>query len=131
MADPTRPDVVPDEIIPHFQNYQYTDKDGQLTATAQLFMSQFNQIILSLIGRYGFQVPNLTTDQINWVSAFTPNGIATDGINNTGLPVGTLWFNTDLGKLQVKTALTPLPTGTIETLASAVEGVNFLTTQDP
>lgn len=116
MVAPTKVDM-PAEIIPAFENIQYVDDNGFLTAAARLYMDQLNQILLALISRYGWQVPNLSTNQISYASYFTPNGLVSNGINQTGLPVGTIWFDTDDAKLKVKT--TSGADGTIETISSS------------
>ena len=85
--------------LPPFLNTQYTDEKGYLTSSMQIYNDQLNQALQSAVGSAGFQVSQATTTQI---TDLEPD-----------VPVGCLWFNTDLLKLQVKTA-----TGIIETITS-------------
>lgn len=115
-------------IIPGFINIKFVQDDGYLTPSMQLYESGLNQAMQGALSNNGWTVPALPTTQINTASGSVPNGLAVNGINQTGMPVGTIWFNTTLGKLQVKTSLLPAPTGTIETLGSTVGGDEFLIT---
>ena len=101
--------------LPVFFDMYYPEKNGKLTADGYLYNDQMFQalnlavillnglvnsaIINNVIVNNGVQMPQKTTAEI---TALEPN--ATDG---------TVWFNTDLLKLQVKTA-----TGVIETITS-------------
>lgn len=101
--------------LPLFFNMYYTEKDGSLTPDAYLYNDQMFQalnlavillndlvnsaIINDTIVNNGVQFPQFTTAQI---IALEP-----DSVN------GTVWFNTTLAKLQVKTAA-----GVIETITS-------------
>lgn len=85
--------------IPAFINAQYTDKDGFLTSAFQFYNDQLNQVLRQNLSNDGYVFPSLTTAQITTVEPSVPNG--------------TVWFNTTLAKLQVKTA-----TGIIETITS-------------
>lgn len=87
--------------IPPFLNTQYTKPDGNLTTEAYLFNDQVYQSLRSVVDGYtdGIAVAPRTTAQI---AALEPNA-----------PIGALWFNLTLAKLQVKTAA-----GVIETITS-------------
>jgi len=101
--------------LPAFFDMYYTEKDGRLTADAYLYNDQMFQslnlvvillnglinsaIINNAIVNNGVQFPQFTTAEI---IALEP-----DSVN------GTVWFNTTLAKLQVKTAA-----GVIETITS-------------
>lgn len=101
--------------LPVFFDMNYTEKDGRLTADSYLYNDQMFQslnlavtllnslvssaIINNTLVNNGVVFPQKTTAQI---MALEPN--ATDG---------TVWFNTDVSKLQVKTAA-----GVIETITS-------------
>lgn len=103
------------ETLPVFYNMVYTEKDGTLTADAYLYNDQTFQtlnvaIILlntianstinnGMVTNNGIQFPQYTTAEI---TALEPTSLD-----------GTVWFNTTLAKLQVKTA-----TGVIETITS-------------
>lgn len=107
---------MPFEPLPRFINAQYVDKDGNLTSAMNLYNDQLNRVVLTLISRYGWQLPTLTTEQLEYASEFTPNGLVnTNGIPETGMPVGTIWYDTTENKLKVKTALGSGP-GTIKTV---------------
>lgn len=101
--------------LPPFFDMYYTEKDGRLTADGYLYNDQTFQalnlvvillnglinsaIINNVIVNNGVQFPQFTTAQI---TALQPNAVN-----------GTVWFNTTLAKLQVKTA-----TGVVETITS-------------
>jgi len=87
--------------LPTFYTMKYVENDGNLTSEAQLYNDQFWQSISPVVDSFinGIQFPNKTTAE---VTAIEPDS-----------PVGTVWFNTSLAKLQVKTA-----SGTIETITS-------------
>jgi len=101
--------------LPAFFDMYYTEKDGRLTADAYLYNDQMFQslnlavillnglinsaIINDTIVNNGVQFPQFTTAEI---TALEP-----DAVN------GTVWFNTTLAKLQVKTA-----SGVVETITS-------------
>lgn len=101
--------------LPAFYDMYYTEKDGRLTADSYLYNDQMFQalnlavillnslvksaIINGEIVNNGVQFPQKTTVEI---TALEP-----DAAN------GTVWFNTNLAKLQVKTAA-----GVIETITS-------------
>jgi hypothetical protein len=101
--------------LPVFYDMYYTEKDGRLTADSYLYNDQTFQalnlavillnglvnsaIINNTIVNNGVQFPQFTTAQI---TALEPNAVN-----------GTVWFNTNLAKLQVKTS-----SGVIETITS-------------
>lgn len=87
--------------IPPFINGVYTKPDGTLTTEAYLFNDQTFQSLRSVVDGYtdGIAVAPRTTAEITLLE---PNA-----------PVGALWFNTSLAKLQVKTAA-----GVVETITS-------------
>lgn len=101
--------------LPAFYNMYYTEKDGSMTPDSYLYNDQMFQslnlaiillnglinsaIINDTIVNNGVQFPQFTTAEI---TALEP-----DSVN------GTVWFNTTLAKLQVKTAA-----GVIETITS-------------
>ena len=101
--------------LPAFFDMYYTEKDGRLTADGYLYNDQtfqaLNLVVILLNGlvnsaiinnnivNNGVQFPQYTTAQI---TALEPNSV-----------IGTVWFNTTLAKLQVKTA-----TGVVQTITS-------------
>lgn len=101
--------------LPTFYDMYYTEKDGRLTADSYLYNDQMFQalnlavillnsfinsaIINNTIVNNGMQFPQKTTAEI---TALEPD-----------VADGTVWFNTNLAKLQVKTA-----SGIIETITS-------------
>jgi hypothetical protein len=101
--------------LPPFFDMYYTEKNGKLTADGYLYNDQMFQalnlavillndlvnsaIINGNIINNGVQFPQFTTVQI---TALEPNSAN-----------GTVWFNTTLAKLQVKTA-----SGVVETITS-------------
>jgi len=91
--------------FPDFYDMVYTDSEGNLTSDAHLYNDQFNQVMNLLLNAYnqnfdsGVVMPSKTTVEI---TALEPSA-----------SLGTVWFNTTLAKLQVKTAA-----GTVETITS-------------
>ncbi len=102
--------------LPSFYDMQYTvPVNGRMTADSYLYNDQMFQalniavillnsiinssIINNQIINNGVQFPQYTTAEI---TALEPNAL-----------IGTVWFNTTLAKLQVKTA-----SGVIETITS-------------
>lgn len=115
--------------VPPFFDMIYTDKEGNLTSNSLLFNDETNKALRALIDQIndllittydtitekytnkGLSVPNATTAEIT---------LYRDDIT---VPVGTIWFNTNLApnpKLQVKTVqVVPTVTpGVIETITS-------------
>ena len=91
---------------PLFFNMNYTEANGNLTPNAHLYNDELNQVIQQIVEQLnnGIQVPQKTTAEITAYGA------------DAQVPVGTIWFATDLlpfPKLQVKTAA-----ATIETIQS-------------
>jgi|SRR5579872_2226335 len=92
------------QSLPPFFDFVYTNKDGSLTPNAKLY----NDLTFQYLNQnftFGMQIPNQTTAQINVYK------------NDINIPVGTIWFNTNLSKLQVKT-VAGMGSGTIETITS-------------
>lgn len=92
--------------LPPFYDMPYTKPDGNLTPSSKNHIDNTFQTLNSLVelnNRYisddGIVIPSKTTTQI---TALEPNAL-----------LGTMWFNTTLNKLQVKTA-----SGTVETITS-------------
>lgn len=80
--------------LPPFFNMRYTEENGNLTVNAQLYNDLTYQILNQVVEYFntGLQLPRKTTAEI------------TVYLNDTNIPLGTLWFNTDLVKLQFKSA---------------------------
>ena len=87
--------------LPVFFDFVYTNKDGALTPNAKLYNDlQFQYLNQNF--SFGLQIPNRSTAEI------------TDDAANVNIPLGTTWFNTDISKLQFKSAAS-----TVETITSA------------
>jgi hypothetical protein len=80
--------------LPPFFNMRYTDENGDLTVNAQLYNDLTYQVLTQVVDYFntGLQLPRKTTAEI------------TVYLNDINIPLGTLWFNTDLVKLQFKSA---------------------------
>lgn len=97
--------------LPAFFDMIYTQDNGKLSREGLLYNDQMfqslNQLVVyinSNLSPSGFYMPNATTAEITVYR------------DDDTVPVGAMWFNTNLAKLQVKTALgSP---GTIETVTS-------------
>lgn len=102
--------------LPAFFDMQYTNKDGKLSNDGYLYNDQT------------FQVLNIVVELLNTalMSEVNGNSFALDGIappSKTTAQIavlvttatnGTMWFNTDLKKLQFKS-----DTGVVETITSS------------
>lgn len=82
-------------------------------ADQSLYNEELSQTLQQGVSDNGFTIPVLTTNQITVQPAIALDG--TIGTLATIMPVGTVWFNSDIAKLQVKVALP----STIETITSA------------
>lgn len=98
--------------IPTWYTMRYTMEDGTLTSDANLYNDELNQVLTQIVNN-GIVMPAITTALIT---------LCRDDIT---IPVGTVWFNTDRAKLQVKTLQaivnafpTPVTPGTIEEITS-------------
>lgn len=97
--------IIPD--LPPFFNMLYTKEDGSLTVNAQLYNDLMYQVLNQLLSSFnynfniGLPLPNATTIQITAYAL------------DTTVPIGTLWYNSSLNKLQFKTG-----TGTVGTVTS-------------
>ncbi|GKS62452.1 hypothetical protein YTPLAS21_19100 [Candidatus Nitrosocosmicus sp.] len=92
--------------LPPFYNMRYTDSNGNLLPEALNYNDQMFQTLDQMVNQVnnGWQLPLKSTTQITVYR------------DDDTVPVGTIWFNTSIGKIQVKTALgSP---GTIETVTS-------------
>ncbi len=87
--------------LPSFFNFQWVDKND-LTPQARFYEERLNQALASIFSQFndGLQMPIKTAAEITTLEPDAPNG--------------TVWFNSDIAKLQVKVA-----NGTIETITSA------------
>lgn len=107
---------MPIPLTPVYYDMKYVDEKGNLTTQANMYndelfltlnivVNMLNNVVTSLISSdgtvtiNGLVVPNKTTAQINTLE---PDAA-----------LGTIWFDTDVAKLKVKTA-----GGTIETITS-------------
>ena len=71
-------------------------------ANQENYHELFNQIIRIGLSNNGWTVPNLTTAQITQIQDM--------------MPLGTIWFNTDLAKLVVKTGSGPTVTEIVQSI---------------
>ena len=90
--------------LPPFYEMLFTDPDGYLTSDALYYMDQSFQTLNEVVEFFneGVQVAQKTTAQITTLGG------------DTSVPLGTIWYDTDINKLKVKTGA-----GTIETITSA------------
>jgi hypothetical protein len=110
--------------LPAFFDMQYTDKDGKMTNDSYLYNDQTFQVLNLLINMFNGVAQTNTVDeaalQAVGISAPALLGIAPPSYTTAQITAiepfvsnGTMWFNTNLVKLQVKTA-----TGVIQTITS-------------
>lgn len=103
--------------LPVFYDMTYTDLDGRLTADSHLYNDQTFQALNLAVTLLN----NLITSSIGANNTITNNGVVFPSKTNTEITalqpaaaIGTVWFNSTLAKLQLKTAA-----GVIETITSA------------
>jgi len=89
--------------LPPFFNMRYTDEKGELTVNAQLYNDLTYQILSQVVDYFntGLQLPRKITTEINAYA------------NDINIPLGTLWYNVTLNKLQFKSGA-----GTVQTVTS-------------
>lgn len=102
--------------LPPFNDFPLVDKDGKMTTDSLMYNDQLWQslnIVVVLLN--GLVASNVTQD-----GAITNQGVTLPSYTTSEIIAlepnvdnGTIWFNTSLSKLQVKTS-----TGTIETIQS-------------
>lgn len=101
--------------LPVFTNLKYTDEDGYLTPEAHLYSDQLWQTlnqIATLINELA--TTSVTSNSVNYLGLVAPSYTTAEIVAlEVDAPVGTIWFNTTLSKLQLKTAA-----GVIETITS-------------
>lgn len=88
--------------LPPYYKMKAADEKGEISTEFNLYNDQLWQTLNQIVEFFnnGVPAPNFKTSEI---SALEPEA-----------GIGTIWFNTDLAKLQVKTAA-----GTVETITSA------------
>lgn len=88
---------------PIFFAMKFTEEGGNLTTNSLLYNDQLNQVIQQIVSQMnnGIQVAQKTTAEITAYGA------------DAGVPYGTIWFDTSISKLKVKTAA-----ATIQTITS-------------
>lgn len=109
--------------LPPFYNMKWTKEDGGLTAESSLYNDQLFQTLNQSITLLNSLVTsNILTKQVGTQNSGTVinNGVkipvkTTMQINNLEpqASIGTLWFDSDVSKLKIKTA-----SGIIETITS-------------
>lgn len=92
-------------VIPYLYSENFAEQ--------QLFFDSLAQAVLSALSDNGWTVPQLTTAQITAITI--PYSISDI---NAYMPNGTIWYNTDLNKLQVQTAIVLGTGATVETITS-------------
>lgn len=101
--------------LPTFFDMIYTQKDGKLATDGYLYNDQMFQalnalvILVNLITTSTVQGANVTVDGLNPPSKTTAEITALE----PDVPNGTIWYNSNLKKLQFKA-----DTGVIETITS-------------
>lgn len=99
------------EGFPEFYQMPWVQQDGELTDQAALYHDQLSQVVSLIIDELNSII------DVNSGGVIMPSNTAAEitGFGaDANVPLGTVWFNTDTSKLQVKTAA-----GTIETITSS------------
>jgi hypothetical protein len=79
--------------VPVFTRQQFTDKDGNLTTAVQTSLDVFFQQAQENLSDDGVVIPSLNTSEIQERA---------NPANNNNMPNGTIWYNSEIGKFQVK-----------------------------
>jgi hypothetical protein len=96
--------MIPD--LPPFFQMRWSSEDGDMTEEALLYMDNSSQTLDALVNsynfnfNYGMRIPSKTSAEITELSSDAEEG--------------TVWFNSDISKLQVKTG-----PATMETILSS------------
>lgn len=94
--------------LPPFFDMNYTTKDGRLTSDAYLYNDQTFQVLNLVVTLLNSFVSSAIINNTIVNNGITPPSFTTAQITAFGadstIPNGTMWFNTTLAKLQVKTA---------------------------
>lgn len=105
--------------LPPFYDMKWTDGEGNLTAESQMHSDEtfqtlnFAVFLLNQILSSSYTANNtITLDSLNAPQKTTAQ--ITAFASDAGIPNGAIWFDTDAGKLKVKTAA-----ATIETITSS------------
>lgn len=104
-------------LLSPFYNMPYTTEDRYLTTSAYLYQQQLFQTLDSMIVIINEVVLtsfNATTESYDYDGLIAPSKTTAEITTlEPDSQDGTIWFNTTLSKLQVKTAA-----GTVETITS-------------
>jgi|SRR5712671_179982 len=105
--------------LPAFFDMPYTDKEGKLTPDSHLYNDQTFQVLNYIVTLLNDAFSSTISSTVNGNTAVLdgiappPKTTAQIAALQPNVSNGTMWFNTDLKKLQVKT-----DTGIIETITS-------------
>lgn len=89
--------------VPPFYDMRYTKENGAMTDASRTYNDSLSQIMIRLVNQInnGLIMPTKTTAEITAYGA------------DTAVSVGTVWYNSSINKLQLKTGA-----GIIETITS-------------
>lgn len=106
--------------LPPFYDMDYAKRDGRLTSAAYLYNDQLWQALNVAIALLNGLVTSTITTTNNVPNQIINNGVVLPSQTTAQITtlqpdaaLGTVWFNTDLAKLQVKTA-----SGVVQTITS-------------
>jgi hypothetical protein len=102
-------------MLPPFFDMIYTKSDGKLAVDGYLYNDQMFQVLNLAINLINTMVSSSISNNTIVNNGLTPPAFTTTQITalQPNSAIGTVWFNTTLAKLQVKTA-----TGVVETITS-------------
>ncbi len=72
--------------IPTFANVQYTEQDGYLTSSMQMYNDELNRVLRNGLSDNGWTVPQITNANLTILQALPTIDL---------MPDGTLWYVTD------------------------------------
>lgn len=73
-------------IIPTFQNVQYVEKDGYLTAQMQLYNDELNTVLRNGLSDNGWTLPTVTRAELLNIMSLPAD---------QQMPIGTMWYVCD------------------------------------
>lgn len=110
-------------LLPAFYNMQYTDKDGRLTSDSLSYNDQTFQVVNDIVNVVNAITPTTITGGKVTVQGLLPPAYTNAQVTTLGFadnfPIGMMWYNSTLAKIQYKSAVNLVPPlSTISTITS-------------
>lgn len=96
------------QALPAFYNFQYVDKEGNMTSASYLFNDQTFQTLNAVVNLLNMITTTIINQGNVTVNGLNPPSFTTAQINALFLldtvPVGTIWYDSDMDVLKFKGA---------------------------